>query len=493
MPTALKVGIFAVVCLVTLGYFILKIEDLPWSGRSGRAVDVAFDNVAGLDDKASVRVAGVRVGRVDGIALRDGRARVTLRLEAPVRLGAGASARLANLGLLGEQYVELVPGAADGPELPAGTVLAGTAPMSFDQAMEKLNQVADSVQGLTGSLRGEGQETTISRLIANLEATSSDIRELVAANRQQVSATLDNFRRFSDTLASEMPKLADRLQSMLREVEDVVAENRGNLKDSLGNIKDLTARIQGSIDNLETISGKIASGEGTIGKLVNSDEAHRQLVGTLETIDAGVKDLSNVLGRVGKLKLDVGLQSAFLSDISETRSTFRVDLDPPSDRFYRVEVVQDPRGSEHGKTTSTTVTNPDGSSGTTTTRVETREDTTTISALFGFPLRTAGAGGERPQAALWAGLIEGNFGGQIDYPLFRDRLLVSFEAFDFSRQGDLDPHLRLTSEFRLTRNLRLFAGYDDPLAKPYRSVFVGAGIRWSDDDLKYLMGSVPRF
>jgi phospholipid/cholesterol/gamma-HCH transport system substrate-binding protein len=493
MPTALKVGIFALVCLLTLAVFILKIEDLPWSGRSGRTVDAVFDDVAGLDDKASVRVAGVRVGRVDGIGLRDGRARVTLRLEVPVRLGAGASASLANLGLLGEKYVELLPGAADGPELPAGTVLIGTAPMSFDQAMQKLNDVADSMQSLTGSLRGEGQETTISRLIANLEATSADIRELVAANREQVTATIGNMRQFSGDLAEQLPRLGDRLESMLRQVEEVVAENRGSLKDSLGNIQDLTARMQGSIDNLETISGKIASGEGTIGKLVNSDEAHRQLVGTLETIDSGVKELSGVLGRVGKLKLEVGLQSAYLSEISETRSTFRLDLDPPSDRFYRVELVQDPRGRESGKTTTTTVTQPDGSIDTTSTRVETREETTTLSALFGFPLAGAVSPGARPKAALWAGLIEGNFGGQIDYPLLRDRMLLSFEAFDFSRQDNLDPHLRLTSELHLTPNLRLFAGYDDPLARKYRSVFVGAGIRWSDDDLKYLLGSVPRF
>ena len=66
MTTALKVGIFATLCLVILGFLILKVEDLSLFGRKGRIVEASFESIAGLDDKASVRVAGVRVGQVDG-------------------------------------------------------------------------------------------------------------------------------------------------------------------------------------------------------------------------------------------------------------------------------------------------------------------------------------------------------------------------------------------------------------------------------------------
>ena len=68
-----------------------------------------------------------------------------------------------------------------------------------------------------------------------------------------------------------------------------------------------------------------------------------------------------------------------------------------------------------------------------------------------------------------------------------------FEAFDFGRERDLDPHLRLTGQWNFLRNLYVKAGYDDPLVEEFRSPFVGVGIRWSDEDLKYLMGSIPSF
>ena len=65
----------------------------------------------------------------------------------------------------------------------------------------------------------------------------------------------------------------------------MLAENRGNLKDSMANIKELTADVQTSVDNLNQITTRIASGEGTIGKLVNSPEAHDQLMSALGCVD----------------------------------------------------------------------------------------------------------------------------------------------------------------------------------------------------------------
>src|SRR5262245_37670696 len=115
-----KVGVFATLGLVLLAWLIWRIEDIHPFREKGRKVDASFTSVAGLDDKAAVRVAGVRVGRVDGIRLEGTHALVTLLLEKKVPLTQGASARIANMGLLGDKYVELVPGPPGAPELPKG-------------------------------------------------------------------------------------------------------------------------------------------------------------------------------------------------------------------------------------------------------------------------------------------------------------------------------------------------------------------------------------
>jgi len=497
MSTVVKVGVFMTVALAALAFLILRVEDLELFGGRGPKVDAVFDSVAGLDNKAAVRVAGVRVGRVDGIRLEGERARVTLRLdevEPPLRLTVGTRATVASLSLLGEKYVELDLGPPDAPPLQAGTVIEGTVPLSFDQAMGKISDVADSISGVTGSLTGPsgtGGESSLQRLIANLEATSADIRALVAANRDQVSSTVANFERFSATLAEELPRLTQQIERVLAQVDGVVAENREDLRGSMGNIRDLTERLQVSVDNLNQISGKIAAGEGTIGKLVQSDQAHDQLISALDSIDTGVKSLGDTLGRVGKLKLDLGFEGSYFERGADSRTAFSLTVKPPTTRFYHVEAVDDPDGRQRSKTQVQTVTGPDGVARTTTTETLTREDKVTLSAQFGFRFG---------EASLRAGLFESTGGAAVDYGLFDRRLLLSLEAFDFSREEseggvrrELDPRLRLTGRYLLSPNVYVVGGYDDLLVRERDSLFLGAGVRWSDDDLKYLLGSIPSF
>ena len=200
MRQLVKVGVFATLCLVILAVLIWKIEDINPFGEEGQRLAAVFDSVAGLDDKAAVRLAGVRVGRVDGVGLDGRRAKVEILLDKPLPLTQGTTARIANLGLLGEKYVEIVPGPADAPPLPPGTVLQGTTPPSFDDAMAKLEDIGTSIQEMTGSF-GEDLGENVNQLIAEVQATAREIRLLVAANRANVDATVANFNRVSATLA----------------------------------------------------------------------------------------------------------------------------------------------------------------------------------------------------------------------------------------------------------------------------------------------------
>jgi len=201
-------------------------------------------------------------------------------------------------------------------------------------------------------------------------------------------------------------------------------------------------------------------------------------------VQSGVETLTSTLGRVDKLRLDLALQGFYLQESEASHGSFSIDVDPQSGRLYRVAVVDDPAGRLRTKTQTITTTRADGTTETEVIQNETVEDKTTVSALFGFPA------GERYR--LWAGLVESRFGVQVDYQA-HERVNLSVEAFDFDRAAELDPHLRLTAAWRPHRHFYLLGGYDDPLASDRDSLFVGAGIRWRDDDLKYLLGSIPRF
>jgi len=484
MKQALKVGIFATICLIILAVLVWKIEDINPFKQKGQKLDAIFDSVAGLDDKATVRIAGVRVGRVDGVGLADrNKARVSLVLEKPMVLTEGTHARIASLGLLGEKYVELVPGPAGAPLLPPGAVLPGVTPPSFDDAMAQLSDIGASIQKVTGSLAGGDLGGSINGLVTDLRATSEQIRLMVMENRMALRSTLGNADAASATLARELPRLAEQMSRTLSSIETILAENRSNVSGSTANIREVTDKLQISVDNLNKISGKIASGEGTVGKLVNSEEAYDQVVSTLDSIKTGVNSLSGTIGAINRFKVDLDMQAYQLPDQDGSLSAFRVDIDPQDGRrLYRAGVVSTPFGKRKEKEQTVTVTRPDGTVEVTTTNTISQEKAYQADALFGYKAR---------DLRLFAGLIESSGGAEVDYPVLNDKLLLQFQAFDFNRPDDLHPHLRLAGRWQFHPNLYLIGGYDDPLEN--HSFFLGGGIRWNDDNIKYLLGSVSKF
>ena len=484
MENTVKVGIFMTLALGVLAYLVLRAEQVRLFEPRGKRVTAQFDSVAGLDDQSAVRIAGVRVGRVDGIELRGRKALVGIVIERDVALTRGTYAEIKNLGLLGDKYVELVPGPG-GELLADGAVIPGQASLGIDEVLSSVSGLGGSLQEVAAQLSGKATpDGPLGRLVVNLEATSAQIRDLVAANRGQLDATIGNFEQFSATLARELPRLTARLDAVMADVQAVLAENRGALHGGLENIEALSANLQTSVDNLNAITGKLARGEGTMGKLLNSDEAHNELVGALGSVKSGVEGLTQSLGKINKLQLELGMQGYYLADREESHGEFRVDIDPQSGHFYRVGVVSDPAGRVKTKTQTVAVIQADGTTTTETTETTTREDSRTISGMFGVPL------GERYK--VWGGLIESRFGGQIEWKP-TPRWEVALQAFDFDRPNDESPHIRLLGSWQPKPHILLIGGYDDPLVSARDSFFLGLGIRWRDDDLKYLLGSIPKF
>ena len=476
MNAAAKVGAFFLVVLVLAGLLIFKIEDLRFGKRATKSVTVAFKDVSGLDDKSVVRVAGVRVGKVSRIRLVEGRAFVDVELDKDVDLRQGASAAIANLGLLGEKYLELIPGPIGAPELPDNSVITGNQPVSFDQVTRLARDIELDVKDITTSLRSalggpEGQQTTRA-IVANIERITEELKIIVATNHQNVDETISNLRDFSEILT----RLTDR-------VDALVAANTENTSASISNIKDITAKLQHTADNLNAITDKINTGKGTVGALVNSDETSRNLNDALVAVKEGVGSLNKTLGKVGRLKVDLGLRAEYLSAYSKSKSYLTVDLIPAEDHFYRLEATTEPFGKRTLTTTDYTVTYPDGHQETTTVQKEQFADTFAISALFGFNFSNL---------TLRGGLIESRGGVGADYSLLEKRLRFSADMWDFSRP-DYNAHGKIGGRFYITPSAYVSAGWDDFLNRKKKadSIYFGGGVRWSDDDIKLLLGSVP--
>ncbi|MBK9966111.1 MAG: MCE family protein [Holophagales bacterium] len=296
MNSTAKIGLFTLAVLLALGVLVLKIEDLPFLGKARAAsAEVTFKDVAGLDDKSAVRIAGVRVGKVDGIRLLpDGTAVARLVFDSDVELRDGAWGQVKNLGMLGDKYVDLYAGDPARPRLADGARLPGRSSVEFDELTKLASDIGKDVKELTGalsgSLGGEAGEAKINRIVDNVGALADQLRNLVESNRQNVNVTMANLREFSSSIRETLARL-DR----------ILDENRSGVKGSVANIEVLSGKLKTSADNLSSITGKIDGGEGTIGKLVNDDDTHKNLNEALTSVKDGVEELRTTLTRINRI------------------------------------------------------------------------------------------------------------------------------------------------------------------------------------------------
>ena len=307
-----------------------------------------------------------------------------------------------------------------------------------------------------------------------------------------------NARQISADLRVSIPKLSASIEKVASSLGSAVGENREDVRVIVENLRKLSGDLRTTSDNLNAITGQVRSGQGTVGKLFYSDEAHDKLTSALTSVESGVTELKNTLGRVSKMQLTLGMKADYYAGQKTTNTlentggnsrgavTLRLVPNPDHNRFYNVELADDPRGQRRDKTTQLVVTNPATGQSTTTIIQETRFER-------GF-LVSAQAGWTLQPLAVRVGLFDSTGGGGIDYRL-NDRVRLTGEAFDFGHRRDPNPHLRLYGEYIFrqekpnTPTLFISSGVDNVFNNT--AFTFGGGIRWRDDDLKYLLGSIP--
>jgi len=495
-----KVGVFVIVGIALLVFMSLKVGGLRIGKREGYTLYATFDSAAGIDPNASVKIAGVEVGRVDKITLTGNKARIALRMRPEVQVGEDFTATLKSTGLLGEKYLELVPGRGTGAFLKDGEDIMLTGkPVDIENFMTSLAEVTVDLKkisaSLGGALGGPEGEATIKKIVGNMEEITSNVNTIINTNDSKLEHILSNIDRLTTTLNKDTPTITNDIRKSISNLNTVLSEtsqnlntllgeNRENIKESMENLRIASEKLNEAMENINkavkeagpgvksmgSIAKKIDRGKGPLGRLVNDEKMGKDL-------DRTISGISTYLKRAEDMHISLGYRGEYLIDESDVKSFFSVKVQPRKNHYYLFEVVDDPRGKISEKRSSTINGTQKVS------HIETvLEDKLTFSAELA---RRFGP------ITLRGGLIESEAGVGIDYNFFKDRLKLSFEAFSLNQTGN--PHLKGGATFFLNKYFYITAGADDFISKiGLGSSFAGAGLQFRDDDLKLLLTSVPK-
>lgn len=116
------VGVFAIIGVVAAGYLSVGLAGLQIGPRDTYEIAAEFDNISGLELGASVEIAGVPVGEVKKIELKDPEAIVIMEVNNGVIIKDDDIVSIRTKGIIGDRFVKISRGASDLAIPPGGTV-----------------------------------------------------------------------------------------------------------------------------------------------------------------------------------------------------------------------------------------------------------------------------------------------------------------------------------------------------------------------------------
>ncbi|SOD80906.1 MCE family protein [Streptomyces sp. Ag109_G2-15] len=278
----IKFSLFALVTIAATALLAATIVNISFTPKD--TYHAVFSDVTGLETGDDIRVAGVRVGEVEGIRIKDRTlAEVTFTVTADRSLPAGTHAVVRYRNLVGQRYIALTEGVGDStlrlrpggtiplsrtqPALDLNALLGGFKPLFAALSPNDVNQLATEI---IQTLQGEGG--TVNSLLAHtasLTTTLADRDELIGSvidNLNTVLGTLDKrgarfsgllkqLRRVISGLSADRKPIGDSLVNigaLADATSGLLKDARPPLKDDIAGLTDLTGTLN---DNEKTVEG----------------------------------------------------------------------------------------------------------------------------------------------------------------------------------------------------------------------------------------------
>jgi phospholipid/cholesterol/gamma-HCH transport system substrate-binding protein len=318
----LKVGLLIAVSTVILVGMIVILGN--FSLRSGFAIHIDYNYVGSLQPGAPVKLSGIKVGKVVAVELLGGQIDPAIGKRVQVRVTAWVEDQVADAirgdaeyfintaGVLGEQYLEIVPGKDwDHPPIKPDTIVHDDHfvhdPPRTDLVVARLYEVLD---GVSSVLRDD--RDSIKHLLSNGASAVAEVNQLLADNRGQIGELIGNTAALARQGTSTLAKLdaglgdgkpvasllghadqalvsakasldaltpsASALMADATRVTGMISEQRlTGVDHALDSAAGAATRAATLLDNTNGLVSDLRAGKGTAGELLSRDDLYSDL------------------------------------------------------------------------------------------------------------------------------------------------------------------------------------------------------------------------
>ncbi len=307
-----KVGLLILVSTAILVSFIFVLGN--FSLRSGFTIQVDFDYVGSLQPGAPVKVSGIKVGKIKDVEFLGGKLDPKLNKRVQVRVTAWVEDRVNDsirkdaeffintAGVLGEQYLEIVPGHDwDSPPIAADTIVHDPHfvhdPPRTDLVVARLYEV---LEGVSNVLRDD--RDAIKHLLANGASAVSEVNTLLVENRKQLGELIGNGAELAREAKTTLSKVNNGLGDG-RPIASLVNDADKTLVTAQHTMATLTPPAVALMTDATRVTGLLT--EQRIDRAINAADkaavAAGQAGGLIDNVNGLVTDLRAGKGTVGAL------------------------------------------------------------------------------------------------------------------------------------------------------------------------------------------------
>jgi phospholipid/cholesterol/gamma-HCH transport system substrate-binding protein len=338
----LRVGLLVILSIAVLIFLILNATGDINPFAKKLHLKARFASADGLREGSDVRLAGVRVGKVESIKLLpptddptapkvEARLAIDSKIDgrpATDRIRTDSAAQLAAPGLLGnEKLINVTPGTAVGQPVTEDFVLNSTSSNSFNDLatsgndlVQRLGKVSDQVNEIVRKIN-EGQGTlgrvvNDEALYNNLNTTIRETEEVM----RQIRSGEGSAGRFVNDPA--LYNNANEIAVQLRAIAVDLRRGRGTAgklltdEELYNRASSTIARLDQATDQINSVIADVRAGRGTVGKLLTDEAIYNDARAAIARFNTTAERIDNVVagaqrgeGTVGKLLTDDQLYS----------------------------------------------------------------------------------------------------------------------------------------------------------------------------------------
>src|SRR5687767_1535828 len=338
----LRVGIFVLISIAVLIFLILNASgDLnPFATKLH--LKARFADANGLREGSEVRLAGVRVGKVDKITLlppstepNAPRVEALMIIDSTIdgrpaseRIRKDSTAQQGSPSLLGnEMLINIGPGTALGPPVKDYDTLQSSSANTVNDfatsgtdLAQRLSKLSDEINGIVQSVKdGKG---TVGRLFSdealynNLNATireTEDVMKDIRSGKGSAGRLINDPALYNN---------ANEITLQLRKIAEDLRAGRGTAGKLLTDdelyirINRTADRLDQSISRIDLMIADINEGRGTVGKLIKDEQIYNDARAAIARFNTAAERIDNVVsaaqrgeGSFGKLLTDDALYS----------------------------------------------------------------------------------------------------------------------------------------------------------------------------------------